>query len=106
MCSQGGKSYKVGDKFITDDCRGQCTCKKHGPNGWRLECVSLCSKTKIQCKPSERIRYIDVLAVSGSNCTCKKSVCESGEFSNKNVYTKQLRILVSTQVAYLYSKNQ
>ena len=80
-CSDGSKTYAIGETFIQDNCLGRCSCNLEGTETV-IECVQLCPPPG-----SERCQfgYKDILTVepvSGSNCTCRRTTCEPRMFLN------------------------
>ena len=71
VCYHQGKEYKLGEKFISEDCSSRCSC-----DGWnKISCVSLCPPTVIQCK-SDEIEEQQPFPIKDSHCTCRRPVCE------------------------------
>ncbi|XP_066911698.1 uncharacterized protein [Clytia hemisphaerica] len=71
VCYHQGKKFKVGEEFISEDCSSKCSC-----DGWdKINCVSLCPPTVIQCK-SDEIEEQQSFPIKDSHCTCKRPVCE------------------------------
>ena len=72
-CTIAGKEYEPGQKFISEDCTGYCTCKAANS----VSCVSLCPPMLVRCHIGEKIEefndYID-----GSKCYCKRERCVKG----------------------------
>ena len=83
-CSDGNKTYAIGETFIQGDCFGRCTCLLEGTETVN-KCVTLCSPPG-----SERCQfgYTEIVTaepVSGSNCTCSRITCEPRMFLNCNI---------------------
>jgi len=74
QCKWQGKTYKIGEHFISEDCRGKCLCEGRG-SGWKVACVSLCPPYAVQCRAGEKIEYVDSPVGQGSKCTCRRPVC-------------------------------
>lgn len=82
-CSDGNKTYAIGETFIQDNCFGRCSCHLEGTETV-IQCVPLCPPpgsgrcefgyTKVTAEP-----------VSGSNCTCSRTTCEPRMFLNCNI---------------------
>lgn len=69
-CKVDGKSYKAGDRFVPDDCRGHCKCEKHGG----ISCVGLCPLYRVRCPKPKKLIHVRV-KVGDSKCTCRREKC-------------------------------
>ena len=78
QCSDGGKTYKPGDRFISADCTGSCQCRAGGSVG----CVSLCPSTLVQCRVDE-VKIRSSRKIANSDCTCPVRKCMKVEQKGK-----------------------
>ena len=74
-CRNGKKTYKPGEKFISNDCNSQCECQPDGS----VTCVSLCSPMIRVCAADER-KISTFVLVANSNCTCQRFKCVKDRF--------------------------
>ncbi|XP_028404372.1 SCO-spondin-like [Dendronephthya gigantea] len=70
VCVDGNNHYNPGEKFISADCTGRCTCF----SGKKVGCESLCPTVKVICKPGE-IKKQWSEQIPGSKCSCPRWIC-------------------------------
>lgn len=69
-CLINGRSYNLGEDFVSADCTGYCKCKEGGV----VLCVSLCPPEAIKCQHHEKTIELS-RKVPNSDCTCPTWRC-------------------------------